>query len=223
MSTANILKYLAILFFLNIFIPALSASFILLVRFHGNSVRTGYRREAPVPGWWRNGAPLGDEPPSPALETGAVLPVECCLKAAPFHGMAGAPVEGRTLAGHGRPATYKNSRGSALCPASHLMQWPDRKRGVATRKRGFFPLPVEERMSAKRATGEGQHETDQNEAPPPHPALCATFSPQGRTAGEGRGVYPPCFSRNASAESTRKSSSAARRRTWSQSHQASAW
>lgn len=45
----------------------------------------------------------------------------------------------------------------------------------------------------------------------------------GREPDQGPGSgYPPCFSRNASAESARKSSSAARNLAWSQSHQASA-
>ena len=55
-----------------------------------------------VPGWWRSGTLLGDEPPSPALEPHVV----CC----PWlqnHGMAGRAVEGSICRrGTGDRATY---------------------------------------------------------------------------------------------------------------------
>jgi hypothetical protein len=74
----------------------------------GTLVRTGDQGRAAVPGWWRDGAPLGDEPPSPGLD-GDQRQRPC-------------PPPGQEhWRGAGNRATLLNLRGLGLRPASRLL------------------------------------------------------------------------------------------------------
>ena len=76
-----------------IFIPAFRTRLFFPCASTGNSVRTGYRGEAPVPDRSHDGVRLGDEPKGPGPDRGlyaGVKPRAPCGRA-------------RTLAGHGKP------------------------------------------------------------------------------------------------------------------------
>ena len=73
------------------FIPILPASWILArTALAGNSVRTGYRGRAAVPGGRRNGAPFGEKPRARA-------------STAIRRGRPRIPAEGKNTGGRGKP------------------------------------------------------------------------------------------------------------------------